>query len=192
MSFLDDVFRYEDDEPGTHRQAPRRSSFRWLLPPVLISLIGAIGLGVVLRVLGAAVPYPLIFMVLLVIQLLRRTLSWIDPGPIPARLLRAPGGPGDATAGEDGLRLATSRWESRLSWVRLQRDPAQFATTIQPRLVQLVDERLRLRHGVVRTNDPARARALLGEPLWAFMSAPVRENLAPRDLAALIRQMEAL
>ncbi|GIH12098.1 hypothetical protein [Rugosimonospora africana] len=191
MSFLDDVFRYEEEEPSSHRPSGR-SGFRWLVRPVVISLIIAAGGGFVMRVTGVAVPYPLIFMVVLVIQLLRRTLTWIGPGRIPKRLLRGSEASSGSNGGEDGLRLAAGRWENRLFWVKLQRDPAQFAKTMQPRMVQLIDERLRLRHGVVRANDPVRARAVLGEPLWRFVTAPVRENLAPRDLAALISQVEAL
>jgi hypothetical protein len=79
-----------------------------------------------------------------------------------------------------------------LSWVRLQNDPHQFARTIQPRLIQLIDERLRLRHGIVRSVDPARARAVLGDPLWTFMTTPVRAQVTPADLTALIRQMEGI
>jgi hypothetical protein len=190
MSFLDDVFRYEEEEPDPQRQ-PARSSLRWLVRPVVISLVIAAGGGFVLRLMGLAVPYPLIFMVVLAVQLLRRTLTWVGPKPVPTRLLRrpeAPAGWGD----DDGLRLAASRWENRLVWVRLQRDPAQFSKTMQPRMIQMIDERLRLRHGVVREHDPARARAVLGETLWTFVTTPVRENLAPRDLAALISRMEAL
>jgi hypothetical protein len=45
---------------------------------------------------------------------------------------------------------------------------------------------------VVRSADPARARAVLGDPLWTFVTAPVRTNETPADLAALIRQMEEI
>ncbi len=192
MSFLDDVFRYEEEEPGPQRPPARPSSLRRLVRPVVISLVIAAGGGFVLRLVGLAVPYPLIFMVVLVIQLLRRTLAWVGPGPIPTRLLRRPEVAAGTGGGEDGLRLAAGRWENRLFWVKLQRDPSQFAKTMQPRMVRMLDERLRLRHGVVRENDPVRARAVLGEALWTFVTTPVRENMAPRDLAAMISRMEAL
>lgn len=192
MSFLDDVFQYEEEEPDPQGQPARRSSLRWLVRPVMISLVIAAGGGFLLRLMGLGVPYPLIFMVVLVIQLLRRTLTWVGPGPIPTRLLRRPEASAGSGGGDDGLRLAAGRWENRLFWVKLQRDPAQFSKTMQPRMVQAIDERLRLRHGVVRENDPVRARAVLGEALWTFVTTPVRENMAPRDLAALISRMEAL
>jgi hypothetical protein len=190
--FFDDLLKYEDDEPGAHRQAAGRSGYRWLLRPALLSLAGAVGVGVVARVAGFAVPYPLIFMVLLVVQLLHRALAWIAPGPVPGSLRQALHPPVDAEPAQDGLTMATGRWDTRLSWARLQSDPAHFSRTVQPRMVQLIDERLRLGHGVVRASDPARARALLSDPLWTFVTTPVRTTITPRDLAALISQMEEL
>lgn len=190
---LDDLLRYEDDEPTPHRAPVPPSRYRWLIPPVIISVIGALVGGLFLRALGVAVPYPLIFMMVLAVQLLYRWLRWVDPQPIP-RGLRLPVfvDENDVPPPADGLQLAVTRWDTRLSWVRLQNDPNQFARTIQPRLIQLVDERLRLRHGIVRSVDPARARAMLGDPLWTFMTTPVRAQVTPADLAVLIRQMEEL
>jgi hypothetical protein len=189
---LDELLKYEDDEPAAHRAPAPPSRYRWLLRPVLISLIGALAGGLILRLLGAAVPYPLIFMILLAVQLVYRALRWVDPQPVPPGLRRPLAFAKGEESPADGMQLAVARWDTRLSWVRMQHDPHQFARTVQPRLVQLVDERLRLRHGVVRSADPARARAVLGDPLWTFVTAPVRTNETPADLAALIRQMEEI
>ena len=135
-------------------------------------------------------------MVLLVGRVLRGALRWIDPRRLPDTLVRPSGeliseDQVDA-ATRDGLVTATTRWDNRLSWVRLQNDKGQFARSVQPRLIELVDERLRVRHGVVRGADPVRARALLGEQLWAFVTTPVPKNPTPRELAGLITLMEAL
>ena len=92
----------------------------------------------------------------------------------------------------DGLVTATSRWDNRLSWVKTHHDKGQFARTVQPRLVEIVDERLRVRHGVVRAADPAAARAVLGEQLWTFVTTPVPKNPTPREVAGLISLMERL
>ncbi len=190
---LDDLLRYEEDEPTPHRAPVPPSRYRWLIVPVVISLIGALSGGFILRLLGAAVPYPLIFMMLLAVQLLYRSLRWAAPQPIPRGLgLRVSADEEEAVLPADGLKLAVSRWDTRLSWVRLQNDPHQFARTVQPRLIQLVDERLRLRHGIVRSADPARAQAVLGGPLWTLMTTPVHSHVTPADLAALIRQMEEI
>jgi hypothetical protein len=190
---LDDLLRYEEDEPTPHRARVPPSRYRWLIRPVVISLIGALAGGYLLRLLGAAVPYLLIFTMLLAAQLLYRALRWVDPQPVPPGL-RLPVRADEDNEGRpaDGLQLAVTRWDTRLSWVRLQNDPHQFARTVQPRLIQLIDERLRLRHGIVRSADPARARAILGDPLWTFMTTPVRAQVTPADLAALIRQMEEI
>jgi hypothetical protein len=190
---LDDLLRYEDDEPTPHRQEAPPSRYRWLVRPVVVALIGALSGWFILRLLGLAVPVTLIFMIVLAVQLLHRTLRWIDPRPLPSGLRQPTLAPDEETsAPADGMRLAVARWDTRLSWVRMQHDPHQFARTVQPRLVQLVDERLRLRHGLVRSADPARARAVLGDPLWTFMTTPVRTNVTPAELAALIRQMEEI
>jgi hypothetical protein len=190
---LDDLLRYEDDEPTPHRQDKPPSRYRWLIRPVVISLIGALTGGFILRLLAVAVPYTLLFMILLAVQLLHRSLRWVDAKPIPQGLRGPILSPEDAESPPaDGMQLAVARWDTRLSWVRMQHDPQQFARTVQPRLVQLVDERLRLRHGVARSADPARARAVLGDPLWTFMTTPVSTDVRPADLAALIRQMEEL
>jgi hypothetical protein len=195
MSFLDDVLRGEDEQPTPHRREQSRapSRYRFLIRPTVIALIGAVLGGLFLRASGVAVPYPLIFMILLTLQLLRRALRWIDPRPVPDGLRRSAGlTTDDGSAPPDGLQLAVSRWDTRLSWVRLQHDLDHFARTVQPRLIQLVDERLRLRHGVVRAADPQRARALLGDPLWTFVTQPTRSDVTPANLAALISLMEEL
>jgi hypothetical protein len=190
---LDDLLRYEEDEPTPHRARTPPWRYRWVIAPVVISAVGAFVGDLLLRVAGLAVPYALLFMVLLVAQLLYRTLRWLDQQPVPAGLRLPIVAPDDGVPPPaDGLQLAVARWDTRLAWVRMQRDPHQFARTIQPRLIQLVDERLRLRHGVVRSADPARARAILSGPLWAFMTTAVLNSVTPTDLAQLIRQMEEI
>ena len=190
---LDDLLRYEEEEPTPHRADRQPSRYRWLVRPLVISVVGAVVGWVLLGASGIAAPPALLFMILLVVQLLRRVTRWIDARPIP-RGLREPvlDGGDDPMSPQDGMQLAVQRWDTRLSWVRVQHDPHQFARTVQPRLVQLVDERLRLRHGIIRSADPARARAVLGDPLWTFMTSPVQTNVTPADLARLIRQMEEI
>ena len=56
----------------------------------------------------------------------------------------------------------------------------------------LADERLRQRHGISRTGDPRRARELMGERLWAFLYAPPARPPNPRELAAVVEDMERL
>jgi len=90
----------------------------------------------------------------------------------------------------DGLRHAVKRWESRLEWCHA--DAGAFNRKVIPALGEVVDERLRQRHGITRASDPARARQLVGEPLWSFLTTPVRRPPAPRELANLIAWMERI
>jgi hypothetical protein len=192
---LDDLLDH-GEEPEPQRQPDQVRLWWWGVRAVLLAAAAALVIWSFARVAGFDVPFALLFMLFLTGRIVRALLRWIEFRPLPATLVR----PSDELISEDlaeaperdGLALATSRWESRLSWVRLQSDKGQFARTVQPRIVEMVDERLRLRHGVLRSADPARARAILGEQLWAFVSAPISKNPSPRDLAGLITLMERI
>ncbi|MQA27183.1 MAG: hypothetical protein GEU94_17350 [Micromonosporaceae bacterium] len=86
----------------------------------------------------------------------------------------------------DGVR----RWISRLSHVDIDR--SSFRRVTHPAIVALIDERLRLRHGVDRRRDPGRARQLLGELLWRFVTEPPPRSPTPVELTALAEQIERL
>jgi hypothetical protein len=58
-------------------------------------------------------------------------------------------------------------------------------------MVEVIDERLRQRHGIVLTRDPDAARAVLGETLFQFTQVPAKIS-SPRELAVLIDLMEAV
>jgi hypothetical protein len=196
MTTLDDLLTYEEEEPPkptSHRERPSR----WLLKMTLLAAGAALLVYLLLRLFGLDVPYLLIFCLLLTLILVRRVMRDLQTAPVPGTLRRAPtaapDGDGDGGWGErDGLELATTRWHTRLSWLHTRRDPRQFARTVQPHLVQIIEERLRLRHGVSVSADPIRARALLGDPLWTFVSQPVAKNPSPRELAALVKTVEDL
>jgi hypothetical protein len=95
-----------------------------------------------------------------------------------------------ADAPPDGLRGAVKRWETRLEWCYA--DNSAYNRKVLPLLSEVVDERLRQRHGITRESDPARARQLIGEPLWTFLAGPGRRPPAPRELANLIAWMERI
>jgi hypothetical protein len=90
----------------------------------------------------------------------------------------------------DGLRGAVKRWETRLEWCYA--DNGAYNRKVLPLFGEVVDERLRQRHGITRESDPARARQLIGEPLWTFLAGPGRRPPAPRELANLIAWMERI
>lgn len=88
--------------------------------------------------------------------------------------------------GADARALAT---EQRRLLAQLG-DPDQLRTAVRPRVAALVEARL-ARHGV----DPgsAEARALLGEPLTAWLTGSRRDAaMSPAAFAALLDRIEAL
>jgi hypothetical protein len=198
VTTLDDLLDHAEEEPEHERAAGRGPDtlWWWLAKATLWSVVLALPVWAFFRLGGLDVPYALLAMVLFVGRILRALLRWIDPRRLPRTLVRPSAelvSEDLAEAGDrDGLVAATARWDTRLSWVRLQGDKGQFARTIQPRLIEIIDDRLRLGHGVIRSADPAGARAVLGEPLWQFMTAPVPKNLTPRELAGLISLMEGI
>jgi hypothetical protein len=167
---------------------------------------------IVLLGLGYDISFALLFCAFLALVSLRRALRRIVPtklvvgAPPAVQDAVAPTGPPvrPAAPGEpppdepappvgvaaDGLQLALSRWQSRLSWS--QKEPDRFASTVRPRFADIADERLRQRHGITRTGDPRRARELMGERLWAFLYAPPARPPNPRELAAVVEDMERL
>jgi hypothetical protein len=98
--------------------------------------------------------------------------------------------PPDRIPDSDGVYRAVRRWGSRLDWTAS--DTRRFAQTVQPAIASVVDERLRLAHGVMRSADPERARALCGPELWSFITTPAARPVRPNELAAIVAQMEAL
>ncbi len=191
MTSLDELLRYEEERP-----VPRTQTFgRWLAKVVGWSAVGGYLGYRLLRAFGLVIPYPLILFVLVGALLLRRTLTGVVADRLPPTLRRpAAEWSRDERPGPyaDGLYLATARWETRLAWMWPTSSPKQFARVVQPRLIEIIDERLRLRHGISRARAPERARAMLGEELWQLVTTPVRRPVPPRELVALIQRIEAL
>jgi hypothetical protein len=102
---------------------------------------------------------------------------------------------GRATFGDFGIRADYARGRARA--VRRQLgDQERFGADarLHAHLVDLLDERLTAAHGVKRTTDPARAAALLGPDLVAFIAAaPLDAGLTdPRRLATVITHIESI
>jgi hypothetical protein len=188
---LNELLRHDDETPADRR------------PPVggvvVKTVLGAAALAALaelaLRVTGLSVPFALAFTGSLALLVLRRLIRLVaaPPPPRAAHARRSSNLDDEASyhwGAVDGLRSAVSRWESRLEWGHDSGE--RFSRTVQPRLAEVVDERLRQRHGISRTADPDAARALLGEPLWTFLHRPVGKAPAPRELAAFVARMEEL
>ena len=83
--------------------------------------------------------------------------------------------------------------EERLSWGSVDRQ--RFEERVRPQLVRVTTERLRQRHGVSLRDDPGRAHRIVGEELWAFLTAPANPDGNPvsrRELSTLIGRIEAI
>lgn len=170
---------------------PRRSPWVRVAIGVVLCFATAAVLHVIFTIMGVGAPYLFVVSLLLCLAALRGVLGSVAAPPLPRTLRDAPAPPAHREGiPEDGIRVAVSRWETRLDWTR--QDITRFASIAWPAFVDIVDERLRLRHGTSRTDDPVRARELLGPELWTFVHEPVSRSLTPQDMAALVARMEAL
>ncbi|MFG3553126.1 hypothetical protein ACGGAQ_01935 [Micromonospora sp. NPDC047557] len=189
---IDDLLTFEEERP---RQAERERGgragrvFRALagnaaLVAVLVVGLRAVGLQVSLVILVAGV---------FAVSAVRRVAAALAPPP--AAMSRAPRHQYDDDGtwnwgARDALRAAINGWELPLDWSTTR--PERFTGVILPRLAELADERLRLKHAVTRESDPARARALLGDRLWTFLESPPRRPPSPRDLAVIVAELEKI
>ncbi|MFY1673120.1 hypothetical protein ACN27G_24675 [Plantactinospora sp. WMMB334] len=186
-----DLLQDEEEEQQPAPARRRAGVAGWLrLGLAAAGLTAAVVLG--LRMAGVGVSPAAVFAGFLALLLLRRLgRSLVPPPPATIRPLR--GGEEDGHYNwnvGDALGSSVYRWEAKLTWS--QGEPERFARSVLPVLGELVDELLRQRHGVTRAGDPGRARALLGDALWSFLDKPPKRTPAPRDLAAIVAQLEKL
>ncbi|MGC9666745.1 hypothetical protein ACNTMW_09330 [Planosporangium sp. 12N6] len=180
----------DESRPARPEPAPTVASSLFWSTAVAALLSAAAYL--VLRPVGLRVPYILLWAGFFALLALRRAVRVVRP---PRWVVGArPEPPGtvriDPTRVADGMQLALARWETRLSWS--DRERQRFLAEVRPRLAEIAEERLRQRHGVTRAADPRRAREIMGERLWAFLFDPPGRAPNPRQLAAVVDDMEKL
>ncbi|MFR9776270.1 hypothetical protein ACL02O_09425 [Micromonospora sp. MS34] len=189
---IDDLLSFAEEpvgEPGDERPARLRPVLRTLAVTAAIVVVLLVGL----RAVGLQVSLWIIVAGVLAVLAVRRVTAALSPPPPPRAGARAPAGEEPGTwnwAARDALRAAINGWERPLDWCAGNRE--RFAERVLPRLGELADERLRQKHGITRESDPARARTLLGEPLWTFLGTPSRRPPSPRDLAVIVAELEKL
>jgi hypothetical protein len=134
---------------------------------------GSLVTVVVLHWVGVGVSPVLVVCTFVALRVVRLAVT----GAAPARTAAA-GSPTDSEREYDYrfdegdlLRSAVRRWEQRLE--RSDEDPDRFARVVRPVVAEVVDERLRTRHGVTLESNPARARELLAQPLWQLLTDPL-------------------
>jgi hypothetical protein len=193
-----------DVAPAPKEKAPIRPfGARWWLRRAIAALVVSAGVFVVFYVIRVGVPFLLIAGTVLAVMVLHGALVLVHDEPLPAdvtgrgaevtvddHLHGPPTGLRHSVAPTDGVRYAINRWDDRLSWG--ERDGARFAAIVLPRLADLIDERLRQRHGFTAKADPEQARAILGEDVWRFMTQSGTRAASPRDVASIIAVVEGL
>lgn len=189
---IEELLRHEDDPPARGRDD---FGLRWWTRNLLAAAVLTVLTVAVVRMYGVGLPVVVVLATVLALLLLRRVTVQVAP-PADAHIapgdLRAPAADDIAYrfAELDGVRRGVNAWERRLHWTGNQ--PGRFVRAVQPLLAELVDERLRQRHGITRATDPARARALLGEPLWSLLSGPIRRTPTRHEYAAMLARLEDL
>ncbi|MEH0939079.1 hypothetical protein [Micromonospora psammae] len=189
---LDDLFSFEEEAPprtGRERGRRPRAALRTVVVAAAVTAVVLAGL----RAVGLQVSIWIVVAGVLAVLAVRRVTAALSPPPPPRGGYRAPAGeePGSYNWGaRDALRAAINGWAVPLDWSGTR--PERFSNVVLPRLAELADERLRQRHGLTRESDPARARALLGDRLWTFLDTPPRRTPSPRDLAAIVAELEKI
>lgn len=192
---LDDLFAMVEEpavEEPVEVAAKPRSRALWIIRNLLLIAVSTVVTVAVLRSAGIGVSVPLVVVAFVALRLLMFAVAEVAPPPLPKRGERRTADDGvDAgqQAGPDSLRSAVRGWERRLEWSRS--DPDGFSRNVSPVLGELIDERLRLHHGITRDSDPRRARELVGEPVWQMLSSP-RHPLRARDITAYVETLERL
>ncbi|GAA1872853.1 hypothetical protein [Asanoa iriomotensis] len=191
-TLIDDLFTFEEDDEPAERADRGSTGARWWVKAVLsgVALAAVVVSGA--RMFGYSVPIPAVVGVIAALIGLRRVTSLLRPATLTRNRRRAPAPVEDGSydfTDRDALRTVVGRWERLLQ--RAGNDNGS-ARAVQRTLAEIADERLRQRHGVTRAGDPDRARALLGDPLWAYLATPPTRNLAPRDAEAYMQSLERL
>lgn len=131
-------------------------------------------------------PFGQVWLVITAVLLLQWSLRTVRvPPPSPA-----PPEDSAATDLRDRPYPLAERWERRL--LVTNDDPEWYSWVVRDRMTALVAERLRQRHGVRLATDPDRSRAILGDELYRFLTAPLDRTPNPAGLSRLVARMEEI
>ncbi|HEY2794447.1 MAG TPA: hypothetical protein VGJ28_18945 [Micromonosporaceae bacterium] len=186
MTRLDDLLGYDD---GLADRRGRRFSVRFVLVPIVI-LFFTTCVWALLRALDVGVPYLLILAVAIALAVIQQAIRTLEIRRIPPTLRDNPPIDDQQPHAPDGVRITVRGWNQRLEYA--QDDARHFDRLIKPAMREIIDERVRLTHGVTSENDPEAYREILGPTLMKFLSEPAPRRVTPHMIAALVAEMEAL
>jgi hypothetical protein len=186
MTRLDDLLGYDDGLPT--RQG-RRVTLRMVLVPILVVFL-ATCFWASMRAVGIDVPYPLLLAVFAALAAVQQTIRMLQIRRIPPTLRDNPPVASDGRAAPDGIRTTVRGWNQRLEYA--QDDSRHFDRLIKPAMREIIDERVRLMHGVTSENDPEAYREIVGPVLLKFLSEPAPRRVTPNLIATLVAEMETL
>lgn len=181
---IDDLFSFD---PDSVRLPERRPRLVRLFSLLAISAVLAALAFVWLRVVELETSIPVLFAAAVAVMIVWRLGKAVKP-PLASR--QAGRRHEERASVPDGVKVAVDRWDKMMDWSRT--DAARFNRRVLPRIAEVVDERLRQGYGVTRDNDPERAHAILGDPLWTFVTTPSRRPPQPRELDEIITALEKL
>ncbi|WP_117209971.1 hypothetical protein [Allorhizocola rhizosphaerae] len=184
---IDDLFNSDPDPDAPRGPGPGRPRYiRWLSLLATSSVLAVLAF-VGLRMAELTAPLPFLFAASMAVIAVWRMGAALRP-PLASR--QAGRYHADKTSAPDGVAQAIARWDTMMDWSHT--DAARFNRKVLPRIAEVVDERLRQRHGITRAGDPQRARAILGDPLWTFVTTPSRRPPQPRELDQIVTALEKL
>jgi hypothetical protein len=192
---LDDLFRFDDRFSPVPVERDSRYRPLWWAGAGTVAMTALVLLAA--RFEGYEPSPVLVFFIcagLVAIGMVARTVSerhWRRP----SELVREVSGtrlitPSGWSESGDGMLESIRRWDRRLEWGSTS--PERFAHAMTPRLRELVDDWLRQRLGLSMASDPARARALLGEPAWAALHPPEGRMATPEQIDQALLRLEQL
>ncbi|MFG2038295.1 hypothetical protein [Dactylosporangium sp. NPDC048998] len=193
-------------DPRPVRRPSRPFDWRWWVRRLFVAVaLTSVGYGV-LWVASYRVSYPLVLLSIVAVQVMRQVLMQVHADDLPAAVTgvgldpvreppeRSDRSPRrelrDSIPSGDGIRLAVAKWDDRFVWG--ERDPGRFAAVVVPRFTDLVDARLRQRHGITLAGAPEQARRLVGEEIWQLLHYTPSRVPSPQDIASIVAKVEAL
>ncbi|WP_026930722.1 hypothetical protein [Glycomyces tenuis] len=87
--------------------------------------------------------------------------------------------------------IEVNRWEDQLIFAEARRGPFEDGK-VKQRLVQLTEERLRLRRGLSLHGDAEQCREILGDRTYAFLTEPVHDCPTEWELGEHLTRIEAV